>query len=55
MEIKVNEQDLRLVIKNQSDRIASLELSVAALSRTLIETQVAQAAEPAEETVTTEG
>ncbi len=48
MEVKVNEQDLRAVIAKQSAEIASKDLSIAALGRTLQQMEMAHAAEESE-------
>lgn len=48
MEVRVNDDDLRRVIQQQALTIANLQSESAALSRTITEMEMAQAAEAEE-------
>ncbi len=45
MEIRVTEEDLRNLVRSQSIQLADKDATIAALSRTITEMEMAQAAE----------
>ncbi len=45
MEIRVTEEDLRNLVRSQSIQLAEKDATIAALSRTITEMEMAQAAE----------